>query len=86
MSDHREIYRNQASEYEFLVSREDYQRNLPRARGQIRPFDGLDVVELGAGTGRLTCMMAPCAETILVSDISRHMLVLLGINIPLVRR
>ena len=74
MSDHKEIYRKQASEYEVLVSREDYQKNLPRALGQIRPFDGLDVVELGAGTGRLTCMMAPFAKTILVSDISGHML------------
>ena len=74
MSDHREIYRKQASEYELLVSREDYQRNLPRALGRIRPFDGLDVVELGAGTGRLSCMLAPFAKTILVSDISRHML------------
>jgi ubiquinone/menaquinone biosynthesis C-methylase UbiE len=74
MLDHREIYRKHASEYDFLVSREDYRRNLPRALGQIRPFDGLDVVELGAGTGRLTCMMAPFAKTILASDISRHML------------
>lgn len=74
MPDHREIYRKQASEYEFLVSHEDYQENLPRALVQIRPFDALDVVELGAGTGRLTCMMAPFAKTILVSDISGHML------------
>jgi ubiquinone/menaquinone biosynthesis C-methylase UbiE len=74
MLDHREIYRKHASEYDFLVSREDYRRNLPRALGQIRPFDGLDVVELGAGTVRLTCMMAPFAKTILASDISRHML------------
>ena len=74
MSDHRDIYRQQANEYELLVSREDYQKNLPRALSQIRPFDGLDVVELGAGTGRLTSMMAPFAKAILVSDISRHML------------
>jgi ubiquinone/menaquinone biosynthesis C-methylase UbiE len=74
MSDHRELYRKQANEYEFLVSREDYQGNLPRALGRIRPFAGLDVVELGAGTGRLTSMMAPFAKTILVSDISHHML------------
>jgi len=74
MPAHREIYRRQASEYELLVSREDYQKNLLRALGQVRPFDGLDVVELGAGTGRLTCMMAPFARTILVSDMSRHML------------
>jgi ubiquinone/menaquinone biosynthesis C-methylase UbiE len=57
-----------------LVSREDYQENIPRALGQIRPFAGLDVVELGAGTGRLSCMVAPLAKTILVSDISAHML------------
>ncbi|MCP4541659.1 MAG: methyltransferase domain-containing protein [Chloroflexi bacterium] len=74
MSDHREIYRKQANEYEFLVSREDHEKNLPRALDQIRSFDGLDVVELGAGTGRLTCMMAPLVKMIIVSDISRHML------------
>lgn len=74
MPDHRDVYRTQASEYELLVSREDYQGNLPRALGQIRPFDGLDVVELGAGTGRLTGMMAPLAKSLLASDISGHML------------
>ncbi len=74
MPDYEEIYRTRASAYELLVSREDYQQNIPRALGQIRSFDGLDVVELGAGTGRLTCMMAPLVKTILVSDISRHML------------
>jgi ubiquinone/menaquinone biosynthesis C-methylase UbiE len=74
MSDHREIYRKKARQYEFLVSSEDYRENLPRALGKIRSFDGLDVIELGAGTGRLTCMMAPFARKILVSDISRHML------------
>ena len=74
MPDYREIYHKQASEYEFLVSREDYQKNLPQALDQIWSLDGLDVVELGAGTGRLTCMMAPLVKTILVSDISRAML------------
>ena len=74
MPDHREIYRRQASDYEFMVSREDYQGNLPRALRQIRSFDGLDVVELGAGTGRLSGMLAPFASWILVSDISAHML------------
>ncbi len=81
MSDHREIYRNQASEYEFMVSREDYQKQLPRALGQIREFDGLDVVELGAGTGRLTCMIAPSAKSILANDISSHMLEIAAANL-----
>ena len=74
MQDHREIYKTQAKEYEAMVSREDYQGNLLRTLSQLRPLDGLDVVELGAGTGRLTRMIAPFARTIWASDISPHML------------
>lgn len=74
MPDHREIYATQAAKYELLVSREDYQKNLFPALNQVRPLDGLDVVEFGAGTGRLTCMMSPVVKTILVFDASQHML------------
>jgi ubiquinone/menaquinone biosynthesis C-methylase UbiE len=74
MPDHREIYQRQAAQYAQLVSREDYQGNIPRVLKQIRPFDALDVVEFGAGTGRLSCMLAPLVNSILVTDISPHML------------
>ena len=55
MSDHqRKIYQSDADRYEALVAREDYQGNIPRALDQIVNVNGLDVFDLGAGTGRLT--------------------------------
>jgi len=72
--DHPEIYRSQAEQYEALVSREDYQGNILRAIQSILPLDGIDVVELGAGTGRLTCLLAPLVQSIQAFDISPHML------------
>jgi ubiquinone/menaquinone biosynthesis C-methylase UbiE len=72
--DYQEIYQTQAGKYDLLVSREDYQKNILRALDQVRPLDGLDVIELGAGSGRLTCMLAPIVRAILALDVSQHML------------
>jgi ubiquinone/menaquinone biosynthesis C-methylase UbiE len=74
MPDHSEIYRSQAERYEALVSREDYQQNIFPALQQIVPFENLTVVEFGAGTGRLTCQLAPVVKFIHAFDISQHML------------
>ena len=74
MTDHQEIYREQAAQYELLVSREDYQQNIFRALNQIVPFAGLTVADFGAGTGRLTCMMAPVVKHVYAFDRSSHML------------
>jgi ubiquinone/menaquinone biosynthesis C-methylase UbiE len=71
---HKEIYSKHADQYELLVSCEDYQQNIFPALNEIRPLAGLDVVELGAGTGRLTCMLAPVVKTIRAFDASQHML------------
>jgi ubiquinone/menaquinone biosynthesis C-methylase UbiE len=68
------MYDEQADKYERLVAHEDYQENLLPALQRIRPLEGLDVVELGAGTGRLTCMLAPLVKSIKAYDISDHML------------
>ncbi len=70
----KEIYENRAEQYEAMVAREDYELNIPRALQEIRPFDDLEVVELGAGTGRLTAMIAPLARRIRAFDESAHML------------
>jgi len=64
MPEHAEIYSKHADRYDLLVTREDYQQNILRAIKRIRPLGGLDVVELGAGTGRLTCMLAALVTTI----------------------
>jgi ubiquinone/menaquinone biosynthesis C-methylase UbiE len=74
MPEHLEIYRQQAGQYEALVSCEDYQHNLLEALQKITSFKNTTVVELGAGTGRLTCLLVPLVKTIHAFDISQHML------------
>ena len=74
MPDHKSIYGNEADAYNRLVSREDYQGNILRAIRELLPIGGIDVVELGAGTGRLTCLLAPFAQSIQAFDSSDHML------------
>ncbi len=74
MTDHQEIYREQAAQYELLVSREDYQGNIFRALNQILPFAGLTVADSGAGTGRLACLLAPIVKRVYAFDRSPHML------------
>jgi ubiquinone/menaquinone biosynthesis C-methylase UbiE len=46
---------------------------LPALEG-IRPFPNQKVVEFGAGTGRLTCLLAPFVAHIDAGDSSAHML------------
>jgi len=75
MSDQqRKIYQSQGERYEALVSREDYQGNIPRAIDEIIKVDGLDVLDLGAGTGRLTMLLAPRVHSIRAFDASAEML------------
>lgn len=74
MPSEKEVYEGHATEYEALVSHEDYQGNILEALEQIVPFDGLDVLDLGAGTGRLACMLVPRVKSILAFDLSPHML------------
>lgn len=75
MSDQqRNIYRSEGDRYEALISREDYQGNIPRAIDEILRVDGLDVLDLGAGTGRLTLLLASRARSIRAFDASAEML------------
>ncbi len=72
--DLKDIYAHQADQYEQLVAREDYQRTILKALEEIRPLAGLDVVELGAGTGRLSCLLAPHVRSLQIFDASPAML------------
>lgn len=74
MRKHNEIYQSDAERYDALVMREDYQQHILPAINQICPLDGRDVVESGAGTGRLTLMLASRVHSIRAYDTSRHML------------
>ncbi len=74
MPDLKLIYQSAAERYQALVSREDYEDNLLPAILAADPLQDKDVIELGAGTGRVSCLIAPLAKQLVASDISFHML------------
>jgi ubiquinone/menaquinone biosynthesis C-methylase UbiE len=74
MPTYQEIYAQHADRYDQLVSREDYEGHILPALQAIRPLKGLDVIELGAGTGRLSCLLAPLVKRLHMLDASLHML------------
>jgi len=74
MMDSKTVYARHGNEYQSLIAREDYQGNIPRAIDQIINVEGLDVLDLGAGTGRLTLMLAPRVKSIRAFDASAEML------------
>ena len=71
---HRQIYQTDGDRYEALIAREDYQEHIGQAIDEILPVDGLDVFDLGAGTGRLILLLAPRARSIHAFDASAEML------------
>ncbi|MBP1962532.1 class I SAM-dependent methyltransferase [Paenibacillus aceris] len=71
MPNHEEIYQTQADTYDLLISK---QPSLIDVIETIHPVEGLDILDLGAGSGRLTCMLAPKAKSILALDESEAML------------
>jgi ubiquinone/menaquinone biosynthesis C-methylase UbiE len=68
------IYRQHADQYERLIAYEDYEQRLWPALSAIRSFDQADVVEWGAGTGRVTALLAQSARSIVACDLNDHML------------
>jgi ubiquinone/menaquinone biosynthesis C-methylase UbiE len=68
MPDFEYIYNNQAEQYQQMVDCEDYQGNLLPAIQAILPLEELDIIETGAGTGRLTGLLAPAAHAIYAFD------------------
>jgi SAM-dependent methyltransferase len=78
MPDLFEIYRTQPARYDELVSREDCRGNLLPAIRALHGLNGAAVVEFGAGTGRLTRLLAPHVGSIHAFDASRPMLDVAG--------
>ena len=74
MPDLQYVYQHQADLYQQLVDCEDYQGNLLPALQSIFALEGKDILESGAGTGRLTALLAPKARSIYAFDRSAHML------------
>jgi ubiquinone/menaquinone biosynthesis C-methylase UbiE len=75
MTDHfQNIYAAHAAEYEVLVEREDYQGNILKVLRSLHPLQDADVVEFGAGTGRLTLLLAPYVRSLRAFDAAPAML------------
>lgn len=75
MVDHfQDIYANKAALYDAMVAREDYQGRLLPAIQRIHSLTNAEVIEFGAGTGRLTRLLAPEVARITACDCSHHML------------
>ncbi len=74
MDHFRKIYQQHADLYDRLVRREDFEGNLSRALAQSLPGGELRVAELGAGTGRLTEILAPSARWVTAFDAALPML------------
>lgn len=75
MSDNfKRVYEREAVQYDRLVSCEDHQGSILRAIKRIVDLAGSTVVEFGAGSGRLTRLLAPFVERIHACDASPHML------------
>ena len=74
MPSEKDVYARHAAEYEALVSCEDYQGNILKAMEEVMPLHGLDALDLGAGTGRLACLLQPHVRRVIAFDLSPHML------------
>lgn len=74
MPTQEEIYKTEGDKYESLIAREDYQGNILKALTEITDLENRLVLDLGAGTGRLTCLLAPIVKHIHAFDISEEML------------
>jgi SAM-dependent methyltransferase len=75
MPEHENVYRNEAERYHALVSFEDHDNNLSTAISQVIPFSQ-SILETGAGTGRVTKLLAPLARDLVSFDLSVPMVTL----------
>ena len=74
MPDHKQVYKQEALNYQRLIAREDYQENLLPAIMEIVDLQAQDVIDLGSGTGRLACLLAPESKSMFAFDLFPHML------------
>jgi len=72
--DHKKTYKENAIQYEKMIAREDYQRNLLRAIEGISSLNAKTVIDLGSGTGRIARLVASQVKRVVALDISFPML------------
>lgn len=72
--DYHEIYAKHADAYDELVAAEDCDGNLLPALERLTPVAGRRVIEVGAGTGRVTRLLAQAGATVMATERSPAML------------
>lgn len=70
------VYLEEAEGYDALVSAEDADGNLVRALGELVDVGGKDVVDVGAGTGRVTRVWLERARSVRLVERAAPMLAL----------
>lgn len=70
----REVYRGEAEAYDALVAAEDCEGRLLPAIEAVAPLEGRAVLDVGAGTGRVSRLLAPRCERLVAAEIEPHML------------
>ncbi|MEM7324364.1 MAG: class I SAM-dependent methyltransferase [Actinomycetota bacterium] len=81
--DYHAVYRSNAEQYQQLVGAEDVDGNLAEALDALIGFGGLDVVEVGAGTGRVTRLLADAGATVTATEPAPAMM---GVAVELAAR
>lgn len=84
MPNHDQIYVAHAKAYEAMISR---QPDVSAVINEIRPYRNLDVLDLGAGSGRLSTFLASEAKSLVCTDLYLPMLEILeeklsSLNVP----
>ena len=69
------VYAEHTDLYDEMIAGEDFEGNLLPALNQIHPLDQKEIVEFGAGTGRLTTQLVGRAHAVHAFDLTSAMLV-----------
>ncbi len=68
------IYDGSAEAYDVLVAHEDFEGALVRELERITPLDGREVADVGAGTGRVSLLLAGRAKRLVLVERAPAML------------
>ncbi len=72
--DYHSVYRSNAEQYQRLVAAEDADNNLGAALADLLDTDNTSVIEIGAGTGRVTRILAAAGATVTATEPAPAML------------